>query len=439
MNRGLIPVAAAFLLSMSPGLARAQAAPNVPVLANGQLPPTVPGEDVALANVIRGSITVGTHYDDNVGINTVSGNRQWDLGYGVSPQIELLETRPRVDWGLIYAPGFTISQNLTYRNQFTQDFSGHLTWRATEHSAITAQQGYIRTNDPFQQTASSPGLIGGPNQTIFIPNLLRTTLSSNVLYSNQFSEHSSFGMGGSFHTVHIDTTPHSGPTQSLIYSQIISGHAYVSHQLSARNELGFQYTGQVLRFPGADARTTTHSFLIFEDFKPSANTTLSIYGGPEYSLTANEVVANLGFIVLTIPVKSNQWHSAGGVIYNWTGQRMAVTLDYTRRISDGGGLVGAVKLNSGTAHISWNLTKRLNLISTLSAADDQLLAAQTGRDELLTYSAEVGFSQQLSKNLSLNLSYERLNETGALGAFPVRNHDLAQASITYSFLKPLGR
>ncbi len=439
MNRRLIPVAVAFLLSMSPGLARAQAAPNVPILPGGELPPAIPGEDVALSNVFQGSISAGTFYDDNVGISPTSGNRQWDIGYNVSPKIEFIENRPRLNWGLHYAPGFAFSQNLTYRNLFTQDFGGHLSWRSTEHSIISAQQTYIRSNDPFQQTASSPGLIGGPNQTIFIPNLLRTTLSSNVLISEQFSEHSSFGAGGSYHTVHIDTTPHSGPTQSLISSQIISGHAYVSHQLSARNELGFQYTGQVLRFPGADARTTTHSFLIFEDLKPSANTTLTIYGGPEYSLTANEVVVNLGFVVITIPVKSNQWHSSGGVIYSWTGQRTAVVLNYTRRISDGGGLVGAVKLNSGTARISWNLTKRLNLISRLSAADDQLLAAQTGHDELLAYSAEAGFSQQLSKNLSLNVSYERLNQTGGLGALPVRNHDLVSASITYSFLKPLGR
>ncbi|MGH9781701.1 MAG: hypothetical protein ACRD33_07750, partial [Candidatus Acidiferrales bacterium] len=124
---------------------------------------------------------------------------------------------------------------------------------------------------------------------------------------------------------------------------------------------------------------------------------------------------------------------------SWTGQHVAVVLNYTRRISDGGGLVGAVKLNSGTARISWNLTRRLNLISTLSAADDQFLAAQTGHDELLAYSAEAGFSQQLSKNLSLNVLYERLNQTGGLGALPVRNHDLVSASITYSFLKPLGR
>ncbi|HKV27955.1 MAG TPA: hypothetical protein VJN90_06755 [Candidatus Acidoferrales bacterium] len=438
MNRRLIP-AIAFLLSMSPGLARAQTASNVPILPSGELPLAVPGADVALSNVFEGSITAGTFYDDNVGINPVSGKRQWDIGYNISPRIELIETRPRLNWGLRYAPGFVVSQNLTYRNLFTQDFGGHLSWRATEHSTISAQQTYIRSNDPFQQTASLPGQIGGSNQTIFIPNLLRTTLSSDALYSDQFSEHSSFGMGGSFHTVHIDTTPHSGPTQSLIYSQIISGHAYVSHQLSARNELGFQYTGQVLRFPGANARTTTHSFLIFEDLKPSANTTLTIYGGPEYSLTANVVVVNLGFVVLTIPVRSNQWHSAGGVIYSWTGQRMAVVLDYTRRISDGGGLVGAVKLNSGTARISWDLTKRWKLVSRLAAADDQLLAARTGRDELLTYSAEAGFSRQLSKNLLLDMSYERLNQTGALGALPVRNHDFVSASITYSFLKPLGR
>ncbi len=439
-GRGLIRVAIVLVLAMTPGVAGAQATSNtsnIPVLPSGQLPAAVPGEDVALTNVFEGSIDVSTRYDDNV--TPSAANRVWDLGYGVSPRIAFTETRPRLDWGLRYAPGFLISQNLTYRNQFSQDFGGHFTWRATEHSTLTAEQTYVRSNNAFQSSSSSPGPIGGPNQTIFIPNLLRTTVSSNVLYSNQFNEHSSFGLGGTFNDEHYDTTPHSGPAKSLVYSQAVSGHAYVSHELSARNQLGVQYTGQVLRFPGADARTTTHSFLIFEELKPTPNTTFTVYGGPEYSLTFNQVQINLGFVVITIPVRENEWNSAGGVIYSWTGQRMAVVLNYSRRISDGGGLVGAVKLNSGTAELSWHMAKRWDLRSRLAAADDQLLASQSARNELLMYSAELGLTRQLSKNVSMSLSYERLNETGGFAAFPVGNHDLAFASVTYSFLKPLGR
>jgi hypothetical protein len=225
----------------------------------------------------------------------------------------------------------------------------------------------------------------------------------------------------------------------LIRSQVASGNAYYSHQFSARNQLGVQYAAKVLRFPANNARTTTHTFLLFDEMKLTPNTTFTVYGGPEYSLTANQVVINLGFITITIPVRANQWHAAGGVIYNWTGQRLAATLNYMRQVSDGGGLVGAVELNAGTATISWRLASRWSLSSTLAGADNTLLAVQNAQNELRTYSARVGVEHQLSKNLTMGMGYERLNETGGFAGFPIGNHDIAYGSITYSFMKPLGR
>ncbi|MGH7749669.1 MAG: hypothetical protein ACREQ5_33620, partial [Candidatus Dormibacteria bacterium] len=179
--------------------------------------------------------------------------------------------------------------------------------------------------------------------------------------------------------------------------------------------------------------------LVAEQLNLSPRTILTLYGGPEYSLTFNQVQLNLGFVIITIPVRANQWSASGGVIYSWTGQRAAVVLNYTRGISDGGGLVGAVNLNSGTATVSLRLTPRWNLISSIAGADDQLLAVNNGPNELRTYSANAGLSRQLSKNLSMNLTYGRFNQTGGLGTLPVGNHDLVSGSITYSFLKPLGR
>ena len=441
-RRGWIAMACGLTLMMAPRTTCAQSTSsrvsNVPILASGQMPSTTPQEDVEMTNIFKGSITIGSFFDDNAVIGAAP--RQWNLNYMITPSIEFDETRSRLDWGLTYAPGFIVSQNISSRNLFSQTFGGHFAWLPTRHTTLSAQQSYVRSNNPFQQlSTTSPGPTVTPNPTIFFPSLLRTSILSNAEYSYQFAEHSSIGLGGNFSSQHFDITPHSGPTTSLIRSQSASGNAYYSHEFSARNQLGVQYEGRVLRFPVNNARTTTHTFLVFDELKPTPNTTFTVYGGPEYSLTFNQVQINLGFIIITIPVHSNQWQAAGGVIYSWTGQRAAVTLNYTRRISDGGGLVGAVKLNAGTADFSWRLTGRWSLTSALSGADDQLLAAQNAQDELRTYSARVGLKRQLSRNLGLNMSYERLNETGGFAGLPIGNHDLATASITYSFLKPLGR
>lgn len=442
MNRQeWMAIACGLILALMPGLARAQAtgptSSNVPILASGQMPSTNPRDDVEMSNIFEGTISVGSFFDDNAAIGTVP--RQWNLNYSITPSLEFEETRPRLDWGLKYAPGFVKSQNLSNRNLFSQNFGGHFTWLPSPHTSLSAQQTYIRSNNIFQQSATTPGPTISPNQTIFFPSLLQTSILSNAEYSYQFAEHSSIGLGGSFASARVDTTPKSGPTQSLIRSQTASGNAYYSHQFSEQNQLGAQYVAQVLRFPANNARTTTHTFLLFDEMKLTPNTTFTIYGGPEYSLTANQVVINLGFITITIPVRANQWHTAGGAIYNWTGQRLAVTLNYTRRISDGGGLVGAVELNAGTAKFRWRLANRWSLTSTLTGADNQLLAVKSAQNELRTYSARAGMQYQLSKDLAMEMSYERLNETGGFAGFPIGNHDLAAASITYSFFKPLGR
>ena len=194
----------------------------------------------------------------------------------------------------------------------------------------------------------------------------------------------------------------------------------------------------MLRFPRFDARTTSHTILIFDQLTISPRSTFTIYGGPEYADTFNQVVLNLGLFVLTIPVKSQQWSGAGGVLYNWTGDRLGLTLDFKRGVSDGGGLVGAVELNSGQANISWRLSRRWTLESTLGGSSSVLLATQTNQG-LLTYSERVQLSQLITHNLSMHWFYGRLNQTGGFGTFPVANHDFAGASLTYSVQRPIGR
>lgn len=414
-------------------------ASNVPVLASGQMPNSTPTANAELANTYRLGITAGTHFDDNAVVG--ASPRQWDLAYTLFPLIEFTETRPRLNWRVSYSPGVDISQNLLYRNQFAQQLNGRFDWLVSPHGLLTAQEYFLVSTNPFAQlggAAGSPGPTIAPNQGPFIPNVRRTSTLTNALYSYRFSEHSSFGIGGNFLLSKFDNTPRKGPTTALINSQRASGEAYFNHQFSARESLGVQYGVQVLKFPIADARTTTHTVLVFDQVTISPRSTFTVYGGPEYSDTSNQVVLNLGFFILTIPVHAHQWSGAGGVIYNWTGDRVGFALDFTRGVSDGGGLVGAVEANSGHATISWRLSRRWTFESTLGGSSSVLLATQNNQG-LLTYSARTQLSQQITQNLSVQWYYGRVNETGGFGNFPVGNHDIAGASLTFSVLRPIGR
>lgn len=414
------------------------ASSNVPVVASGQLPSSTPTSNAELANTYTLGLTAGTHFDDNAVVN--AHPRQWDLGYVLFPSVEFTEIRPRLDWSVRYAPGVDISQNLLYKDHLSQQLNGHFAWMVSPHGLLSAQEYFIVTTDPFRQLGgtASPGPTIAPNEGPFIPNLRRTSTLTNALYSYRLTEHSSFGIGGNFMISKFDNTPKHGPTTTLINSQRSSGEAYFNHQFSQREALGVQYGIQVLRFPRFDARTTSHTILIFDQLTISPRSTFTIYGGPEYADTFNQVVLNLGLFVLTIPVKSQQWSGAGGVLYNWTGDRLGLTLDFKRGVSDGGGLVGAVELNSGQANISWRLSRRWTLESTLGGSSSVLLATQTNQG-LLTYSERVQLSQLITHNLSMHWFYGRLNQTGGFGTFPVANHDFAGASLTYSVQRPIGR
>lgn len=436
----------ALLFLLSPGVVKAQSASgsgtlasNVPVLASGTLSPVVPGEEELPPNVFEGSLAVSSYYDDNV-FPTIPP-RTWNVNYSILPEVSFQETRQRVEWKFTYTPGVEISQRAFYRNVFSQRFTGNFVWLVSPHGSLAAEEYYSVSTNPFGDTSGiSPTPTISPNETIYLPNTRQTSSLSHVLYSYQTSAQTTMGIGGSYLLQGFDSIPQSGVTTPLIHAQVASGEAYIAHNFTPRNQLGFQYGLQVLKFQQTDARTTTHSFLVFDQINFSRHSMLNVYAGPEYSLTASEVALNLGFVLITIPVNANQWSASGGVIYKWTGNRLAASINVSRRVSDGAGLIGAVELTSGNARFSWEFTRNWSLNSSIAGAEDQLLAGATsGNGSLLTYSGEVGLRRQLGRNFGIDWFYSRLNQTGNIDGFQVGNHDVVGATLRYSFLKPVGR
>jgi hypothetical protein len=440
-------MAIGLLFLLVPGSAMAQmgqgqTASNVPVFASGVMLPTVPGSEEMPTNVFQGKVTAGGNYDDNVFPYGNESGREWDVDYLVMPEFSFTETHPRLQWNLDYSPGIQISQRYLIRNTFAQRFVGNFIWQVSPHGTFSGEQDYSVTTNPFAGVnTTEPGPTIAPNETIYVPNIRQTWLLTHLMYSYQSSAQTTMGVGGTYSLDRFDTTPESGPTSPLIHSQIASGEAFIARQLTPRNQLGFQYGLQVLKFQQTDARTTTHSFLIFDQMNFSDHSSLTLYGGPEYSLTFNQVALSLGFVVLSIPVQANEWSGSGGVMYNWTGDRLAASVNFSRRVSDGGAFIGAVELTTGQAELNWRLTRNWSLMSTIVGAENQLLAESSSTEgtELLTYSGRVGFRRELGQNLNMNWFYERLNETGSIYGFGVGNRDIIGASLEYSFLRPVGR
>jgi hypothetical protein len=415
---------------------------NVPLIASGQMPTVMPGDGISPTNLFTATVRLGATFDDKaiIGVATPSS----DIRYDISPSLAFVQTLPRIGWGVSYGPGTNVSQHGLFPVQLSQDFGGHFTWAVSKHGSLSTQENYILSTNPFQQFGvqpftTTPSPIVSPNQTVYLANFRRTSTLSQVQYNYRLSERTSIGVSGSFGLQRYNGTTNTGAQSTLIGSQAVSGQAHFAHQFTPRNELSLQYGWQQFKYGPTNARTTTHSVFLSDDIKINQSSSIHLYGGPQYSLTSNQALLNLDFAVVEIPIKRNTLSWSAGGVYTLAGPRGAMSLGYSRAVSDGSGIIGAVVLNGGSATFSWKLTPKWSMNLGFSAADNQLLAAKTGESELLTYSARVNLGRQIYKNVGVNLFFQRLNQTGGLAILVSGNHDVAGVSLDFNFTKPVGR
>jgi len=209
------------LLAALPLAAQVNGAPQQPAPAygadNGQIdngdlmrtPPTVSGQSLSMAptsmersNYLRGGIAFTAAYTDNVIGSTGADSKPLsDISYSVFPTIALDETRNRLHWTLQYAPGFTFYQRESGRNQADQNASIGVEYRLTPHVTFSAEDGFQKSSNLFNQPDLSGTISGGPQGGNFlvvapVADLLRNT--GNVGLSYQFALNQMVGATGTF-------------------------------------------------------------------------------------------------------------------------------------------------------------------------------------------------------------------------------------------------
>src|SRR5258708_38236902 len=103
MSQRITQIAAGLLLLLMPGtLCAPFAGPNVPVVASGQMPSAVPGNEARRSNIFSASFAAGAHYDDNA-FGSSKGKRS-DIDYYFRPNFGVGRTFPACDYRLRYSP-----------------------------------------------------------------------------------------------------------------------------------------------------------------------------------------------------------------------------------------------------------------------------------------------------------------------------------------------
>lgn len=385
------------------------------------------------SNYLRGGLVLGVTYDDNA--STLAPKAVSDVSYSIAPSIALDQSRPRLHWSLSYSPGFTFYRRYSSYNQTNHNLGANFSYRLTPHVTFTAQEAFVKSSGSSNQfapteTGGSSGAVQTPNQTIFAP--IAETIADNSIakLSYQFSQNGMIGLTGNFSKLYY---PNHSEVPGLFDSNTSGGGAFYTHRLSGKHYIGatYQFQKYQSRAPSfGDQTTQTHSFEGFYTFYFKPTFSLSLFGGPQHSESRG----------LGVPL--NMWSPSGGGSLLWQGQHTSISTTFSRRVTDGGGLQGAVTSTSADANLRRQLARTLSATAGAAYSNNMVL------DSLPTYntsghslSGTATLQRVFGDHFTMMFGYSRLHQTyhdiAAISNAP--NRDRVWFSIAYQFQRPLGR
>lgn len=413
---------------------------KTPPPVSGQAYPTqVTSEE--RSNYLRGGLAFTGAYTDNA-LGSVRGTPVSDVSYSVGPSLALDETRSRLHFVLTYAPGFTFYQRTSSRNEADQNVSFDLHYRLSPHVTFVAQDGFLKTSNVLNQQNFAPGggVYGGaqePNFSVIAPVADLLSNSGNLGINYQFAANGMIGANGSFTNLHY---PNPAEVPGLFDSSSQAGSAFYSLRISKMNYIGATYQYQrLIAYPMlGQSETQTHALLFFYTLYATTRLSISFFGGPQHSNTIEPPQPPL----LTQGATVRAWTPAAGASLSWQGRLNNIALSYSRVISSGGGLVGAVQINSASAAFRQQITRYLSAsLAGGYTQNDVLATALAAANNGHSASGTASLQQQLGPHVNLQLGYMRLHQVyssvAVLAATPDTNREFV--SISYQFSRPLGR
>lgn len=412
--------------------------PRIPALLGGRGGSLAFVSEMERSNYLSGGINVGAGYDDNAFL--VPSAQVGTTTFSVFPNIAIEQSTSRMLWSLGYLGGLTMNERLSNRNQGSHDLSFDSDFRLSPHVNLHAAENFFLTAGLFGTNTASvfqPGP-GGSNGTLITP-LANQMSSQTVVEANyHFARKDVVGASGSFYALHYsDVSTGAGTLEN---TQTASGTAFWLHELFRRDWGGFGYVFQQITFD-PNGETRVHTFAAMDTLSLSKAFSVSAFIGPQYSENQGLKATDPSAGHLTF----NDWSLAGGVEANWQKERTSVAAGYSRRVSDGGGLLGVVSVQNVHAAIrreflpGWAATVGAvygnNQAITLIAVDKitAIKATSVGASLERNIGRSLGFRMDYFHDLQ-NQTYAS-NSTQAFDA----NRNRYSVTLSYQWAKALGR
>lgn len=410
-----------------------------PPPVSGQTYPTAPLSEER-SNYLRYGFAFATAYTDNVlgGSNSAPIS---DISYSIAPNAELDVTTPRLRWTANYAPGFTFYQRTSARNEADHRALIDFQYRLSPHVTLSARDALWKSSNVFnQQGLGSVGSVSGgtqvTNSSAVAPFADELSNSGYVGLTYQFALSGMIGASGAFTNLHY-SNPQQVPGLSDSNSQ--SGSAFYAFRSAKLHYFGVIYQYQrLLASPNqSTSETQTQAALLFYTFLPSTHFSISLFGGPQHSDT---VQPTLTTTQEPLP-ELHMWSPVAGASLNWQRHLTAIALSYSHMIAPGSGLVGAVRMDSGTISLNRQFTRVLTGSVAGGYTQNNYVGSSLLGNNGHSIVGTASVQRQLGEHLNVQLGYTRLHQVYSrvtvLSATPDTNRGFV--AISYQLSRPLGR
>ena len=399
----------------------------------GQVPPETPGEHGTPANSVQVGVNVNGSFDSLGNSDRTSAST---MGEGMVFRLNSQTRNRRTVFE--YLPSYSFRTGSGQSHNFTHAFNADTYFRMGKRWSLHLENGYRLTTDPFQAATLVPSP-QAPNATVAIPYSKQTSEVATAELNWAASKRTSIGFTGNFGMQRYAETEGLGNTQQgLLNSTNSSGSMFVRYAFTKRFTGGIEAQYQDLLIGDSFSRTQSYSAVAYTNIKLTRHSQLTLYGGPIRSHLRNQIF--LTFLFFKIPFNIVRWDTGatGGASYSLQMKHSRLYALYSNRITDGGGLMGAVTLNTASVGFDHDFTRRWSGGLAFDFGDNSALAAN---NTLRSYSGTVSLRRKLTRDVNFSVSYQNINQdqTPKQIGYLSGNHNRVYASLEYVWTHPLGR
>lgn len=407
-------------------------------------------QDVSRRNFLGLGMGVGATYDSNL-LSTVAPSLGGFI-YSFLPNVNLQITRKRLTWGLDYSGGYIVDQKIKGANQELHNVAFDLKYRLSPHVTLSLDDHFSRVPQlvnqlPGASTISGGGAVQQPNQSVIIGSLaVQTQNAATAQLTYQYSASDVVGVGASNFIARYGKSPAGSPQSTLFNTNSYEGNGFYNHRLTPRNWLGLTYSYQRFSFTPVQETVNGDSILGLYTFYLKPSMQLGFFAGPEYSdlntILVTTVVTPPTVTVTSTPTSSRHWSFSGGGSFGWQGKRTSANASVYRKISDGGGLLGAVELVAASGGVRRQILRTATLeFNAIYGTSSSLEQASGDFIKLNSVTGNLLWTQKLTRGFAVSAGYTQQYQKQTTQTPPAQtvNHSRGWVTLSYEFDKPLGR